>query len=320
MRKSLLIVGTALTTCFLTSAASAVQSGPQDREAAAPSYVTIMAGRTIYQAACQPTPGMRSLLQTASDLKSLGVTAVGGVVANRIGTAARPCIRGVIYPTWNDLTTLKTTYGWNFVSQGMNYVEMTTLSTDEQRYQETGATIPALAARGHTKAWGLFNYPNDLQDAPAQAMVSKYFSFGRVYTESPLTNSPKSATTYPYPLLTYSINGGRCSNPSLPCYSFPVRNDRRTTALPDIVKVLRPAAGQYGLVQFYRLVDGKYGKMGQANAFDCTSADWRNRWTGHPENFCRNTFLTAVKQRSTTAIMTTPADVATAWGRGRPTG
>ena len=284
---------------------------------AAPSYLSVMFGRTIWTASCAPKPGMRTLLQTANDLKAVGVRAVGGVVVNRIGTS-RQCIRGVIYPTWNDLTTLRTGLGWSFVSQGMNYADMTALSTDAQRYDESGATIPVLAAKGHNKAWGLFNYPNDLQDAAAQAVVTDYFSFGRVYTEEPLTNTRTPATTYPYPLLTFSINGGQCNNPSLPCYDFPVRSDRRTTALPDILTVLRPAPGNYGILQLYRVVEGKSGTMGQANAWDCTSTDWRNRWTGHPENFCRNTLLAALRQRSTSAIITTPADVAIAWGRGRP--
>ncbi|GAA1787532.1 hypothetical protein [Nostocoides veronense] len=317
-----------LATFMLVAAFGALAGGPaanarsleeDTRAPAAPAYLSIVFGRSIWTASCSPKPGMRTLLQTAADLKALGLPAVGGVVVNRIGTTSRPCIRGVIYPTWSDLSTLRTSYGWSFVSQGMNYVEMTTLSTDEERYAESGATIPALAAQGHSQAWGLFNYPNDLQDAAAQAVVTRYFSFGRLYTETPQKNTRAAATTYPYPLLTYSLNGGRCNNPKLPCYSFPVRNDRRTTAMPDIVTVMRPRPGEYALVQIYRLVTGKSGTMGQANAWDCTSPDWRNRWTGHPENFCRNSFLTALRQRSSSAVLTTPAAVALAWGRGRPT-
>ena len=63
----------------------------------------------------------------------------------------------------------------------MTYTRMTTLTTNAQRYRESGATLPILAGRGHTKAWGAFFYPDDEQDLAAQRVVSRYFAFGRLY-------------------------------------------------------------------------------------------------------------------------------------------
>jgi len=281
-------------------------------------YVTIMFGRTIFAPSCAPRAGMRTLFQTADDLRSLGLSAVGGVVVDRIGETERRCVNGVTYPTWADLTRLRSAYRWTFVSQGMTYSDMTAFTTDDERFQESAATLPVLAERGHRQAWGLFNYPNDKQDAASQAIVTEYFSFGRLYTRTPAVNPRSALTTYPYQLVTLDTLGGQCNNPDLPCYDFPVRSDRRTTPLPEVVKVLRPKPGEYGVVQFYRLVSGKSGTMGQPGAWDCTSPDWRNRWTGQPENYCRNTFLSALRMRNKAAVVTTPDAVAMAWGRGNP--
>lgn len=286
---------------------------------AGPAYVTVMFGRTIWQDGCVRRPGVRTLQQTASDLRALGVSAVGGVVYDRIGATTRPCIRGVTYPTWADLKALRDTSKWTFVSQGRQYLDMTLMTTDKQRYAESGATIDLMAAKGHPLAWGLFNYPNDMQDAAAQTIVSRSFSFGRLYVETPELNPRSIATTYPYSARTFSINGGRCNNPVLPCYTMPVRSDRRTTPPSQIVTVLNPGPDQWGIVQAYRLVEGKSGTMGSANAWDCSSPDWRNRWTGHPENYCRNTFLSAIRQRSKAAKVVSPDVVGVAWGRPRPT-
>ena len=56
--------------------------------------------------------------------------------------------------------------------------------------------------------------------------------------------------------------------------------------------------------------------MGSSDiAWDCTSSDWRNRWTSAPEMYCRNSFLEALDGRSATAVNVDAAQVATAWGR-----
>ena len=122
--------------------------------------------------------------------------------------------------------------------------------------------------------------------------------------------------TYPYLVKTISVMGGRCNNRNLACYTMPVKNDRRTAPPARLGQILRPKANEWGVLQFYRIVEGSYGRMGSSDiAWDCTSSDWRNRWTSAPEMYCRNSFLEALDGRSATAVNVDAAQVATAWGR-----
>lgn len=219
----------------------------------------------------------------------------------------------VTQSSWADLARLRDTYGWSFVSQGMSYIDMTTLSTDEERAAYSSGTLPLLEERGFTRAWGAFNFPNDKQDEASQTVVTRSFAFGRKYGEG--INTPESVSTFPYPVDTKSVNGGRCYNIKLPC-SRPgsVGGGGKTTPLPTLKAILNPAPGQWGVIQAYRLVEGKYGTMGKPYAWDCTSPMWQNRWTGTAEVYCRNTFLAALNQRSKTAVVADHATVAEAWG------
>ncbi|HRC41945.1 MAG TPA: hypothetical protein PLK69_10535 [Tetrasphaera sp.] len=286
--------------------------------APAPGFVTFAWGRTLWAHGCNPgtpvQPGVRTLEQTAQDLAAYGLRGVGGVVIDRT-TATRVCARGVTTTSWADLTRLATRYGWSYVSQSMTYTRMTTLTTNAQRYRESGATLPILAGRGHTKAWGAFFYPDDEQDLAAQRVVSRYFAFGRLYVLEATPNIKAAATRFPYPVLTYTPLGGRCADESLPCHDIVVRNDRITHSPDEIAQALNPPAGQWSVIQMFRLVEGKSGTLGQANAWDCTSPDWRARWTGIPENYCRNSLLDALARRDPTARNVTFAEMATRWGR-----
>jgi len=279
-------------------------------------YITVMWGRTNWQAtmapSCTVTPGTRTLEQNAQDLQARGLFGVGGVVVNRTDETQRTCFNNyTIQPSWNDLANLRDTYGWSFVSQGMNYVDMTQMTTDEQRYEESGATVPIFDAHGHTRAWGAFNYANNKQDAASQAIVSHYFAFGRLYGTG--TNTQLAASNSPYAMSTNSVNGGRCNNAALPCYNMTVTNSRRTTSPVTLAKVLSPKANEWGVVQFYRLVEDKRGKIGDSFAWDCSSPNWQDRWTSQPELYCRNSFLYALDNRTTAAQPADPATVAEAW-------
>lgn len=284
-------------------------------------YVTFAWGRSLWANGCNPaTPaaGIRTLEQNAKDLKAAGLKGVGGVVVSR-ATGTRSCERGVTNATWADLNRLRKVYGWSFVSQSMTYARMATLTTDAQRFKETGATLPILAQRGHKQAWGAFFYPDDSQDLPSQQMVAKYFAFGRLYTLEADYNTKAAATTFPYPVLVYTPLGGRCADETLPCHTITVRNNRITHSPDEIVEALNPPAGQWSVIQMFRLVQGKSGTLGQATAWDCTSPDWRKRWTGIPENYCRNSLLTALAARDRTVANVTFADMARTWNR-LPTG
>ena len=155
-------------------------------DAPAPGYITIMWGRTNWQAAngagCAVTTGTRTLEQNAQDLNARGLCGVGGVVVSRTDETNRTCFANyVIKPSWDDLAMLRDTYNWKFISQDMNYSNMTVVTTNAQRYNESGATLPILESHGHTRAWGAFNYANNKQDLAAQNIVTQYFSFGRKY-------------------------------------------------------------------------------------------------------------------------------------------
>ena len=319
---SLVLIG--ISTLCLAMAAPAPSTSAAS--APAPGYITIIWGRTNWQAASgtdcantgDGTTGVtRTLEQNAQDLQVRGLYGVGGVVVNRTQEASRTCFNNyVIQPSWSDLAMLRDTYGWKFISQGMNYSNMTLMTTDTQRYNESGATLPIFELHGHTSAWGAFNYANNKQDLAAQKVVTKYFAFGRKYGTG--TNTRATASAFPYIMNTNSVNGGRCSNPALPCYNMTVVNDRRTTSPMLLASILSPAADQWGVVQFYRLVDGKQGKIGDSFAWDCTSANWQDRWSSQPEIYCRSNFLLALDSRTTSAVVADPATVANSWGMVLP--
>ncbi|MCB1300277.1 MAG: hypothetical protein KDB28_03155, partial [Tetrasphaera sp.] len=128
-------------------------------------------------------------------------------------------------------------------------------------------------------------------------------------------NNRAAVMTYPYLVKTISVMGGRCNNVNLACYTMSVKNNKQMAPPERLSRILRPGADQWGVVQFYRIVEGSYGRMGASVAWDCTSSDWRNRWTSQPEIYCRNSFLEAIDGRSKTAVNADAVDVAKAWGR-----
>lgn len=160
----------------------------------------------------------------------------------------------------------------------------------------------------------MFNYPNNKMDTDANRVVTKNFAFGRIYGTT--VNTRAAVLTYPYLVKTVSVMGGRCNNKNLACYTMPVKNNQRTAPPSRLARILNPKANEWGVVQFYRLVEGSFGVMGGKDiAWDCTSSDWRNRWTSHPEIYCRSSFLEAIDGRSKTATNADAAQVAAAWGR-----
>lgn len=284
-----------------------------------PGYISIIWARTAWQAAngkgCTDTAGTRTLLQNAEDMKARGLFGVGGVVLSRTPDTGNPCFANYMTrSSWADMANLRDNYNWKFISQGMNYANMTKMTKDSDRYNESGATLPLLEAKGHNRSWGAFNYANNKQDSAAQKVVTKYFGFGRKYGGG--QNTKAKVTKAPYIMNTNSVNGGRCHNPDLACYSMRVVNDRRSTSVELLANVLSPKrADQWGVVQFYRLVEGKRGAIGDNFAWDCTSTDWKNRWTSQPELFCRESFLEVMDKRTTSATVADPATVAEAWDR-----
>lgn len=280
-----------------------------------PPYLTFLFGRTnwVATANCVPYQDTVPLDQVAQELKARGLFGVGGIVTDRTYETTQYCQGYTTYPSWADLANLRDNYGWSFISQSKSYKDFTTFTTDTQRYEESCSTLPLFEAHGHNRAWGLFAYPNNKQDAAAQSIVTQCFAFGRKYVGGP--NDLTTATTYPYTLKTLSVNGGRCNNPSLPCYNLQTQYAYNTPE--KLITQIQPQADQYSLIQFYRFVVGKREGL-TGLSWDCTSPDTNDHYTSQTELYCADDFYKVVDGRPLNAVVTDPATVAEAWGRVPP--
>lgn len=285
---------------------------------AEPGYVSLLLGRANWSVAsgtdCQTRySGALTMEDIAQDLSSRGVTATAQAVVTRTLETTRFCQGYVEMASWQDLRRMQDVYGWSVTSQGMTYADMTQMTSDEQRFQESAATVAIFAAHGFPRAWGSFAFANNKQDPAALALVQKYFGFLRIYGMQP--NTRPSATTAPFRMLTWSINGGRCRNPSLPCATMAVTANRQMAERTRLQAAMNPAPGEWSVIQIYRLVQGRQGRIGDKFAWDCEASDWRDRWTSQPEIYCRTSFLEALDGRCRTAIFTDPATMAQLWDR-----
>ena len=141
---------------------SAPVSAPSAPKADA-AYLTLFFGRTQWVSAdklCKQLSNTVTLGRVATLMKERGKSGVGNVVVKRHGVTQSCFSNYVISPSWNDLTQLRTQYGWTFTSAGMTYANMKTM-TPTQQHAEACGSVGALARRGHTRAWGLFAYPNN---------------------------------------------------------------------------------------------------------------------------------------------------------------
>ena len=214
------------------------------------------------------------------------------------------------HASWQDLAALRDDFGWQFVSAGGDYLNMTTL-TPSQQYAESCGPLQALLDHGHTRASGSFSYANNKLTTEIQRdVVSQCFAFGRKYGTG-ITTDPVPA---PYFQSTHSINGGRCNDPALPCYTMAVKNDRRYTSPLVLIDRASVAPGEWASLQWYRMVTGTV-QDGSNATWDCTSSDWRKHWTSVPELYRFNDFLRVVDGIPGDVEVTDPLTVANAWGR-----
>ena len=283
-------------------------------------YLTILWGRSNWSVGSHPNCtlviGAQTLEQNAQDLKARGLRGVGGVVTDRVSGngETRQCISNqTVQTSWQDLDNLRKNYGWQFISQSKSYADLTTLSST-QLYNETAGTIITMKGRGHTESWGAFSPPDGATNPSIQGLVAKYFAFNRVYGNSGVNTKPVSKV-FPYPMYTFPVTGGRCNDNTLPCYNLS-STTRRTMSPHKLANVMSAAPDEWRVIQFYRLVSGAYGSQGKSDAWDCTSTDWRERWTGAPEVYCRTTFLEALDMRTNkSAKSVDPQDMAYLWNR-----
>jgi hypothetical protein len=278
-------------------------------------YTTFLLSRSQWAAVdsrCTPLRGAVTLDEVAAELGRRGIRATGTVVGNRTGDTSRACQPGFTsYATWADLARLRDTGRFTFVSHGATYADMTGLTPDGQRAESCGS-LAALEAHGHTRAWGLFAYPNDKYTAGIQQdVVSTCFAYGRRYGNG--VNTP-SSTAAPHFQSTWSWPSGRCDDPALTCSSWAGGGDGTRYTSPDALAVaMAGGEGEWNVVQGYRFLRGRRIAASGAQ-WDCTSTDWRAHWTNAAESYCLSDLLTAL-DRTHGATFTDPASVAEAWGR-----
>ena len=295
-------------------------SGPAPT-AAAPGYLTIMFGRSNWVASngCVPVPGAPTLVQVAQAMASMGFTGTGAVVTNTIGST-NSCSGFSAHnqnATWGDLSALQA-LGWGFVSASETYVPyMTSLAYAQQVTDSCGSltnSSTGLYAHGFDDAWGMFAYPDDQFTKAIQANpVSRCFAFGRTYQGG---RNIRSGMAAPWLQRTTSISGGRCNDPTLPCYTLAVTGcstcTPRYTAPAALATLVNTAGDEWTSIQFYRFLVGS-GTDGTLS-WDCTSPNWQDHYTSQGETYCYNDFLSMLASIPRNVITVDPAYVATKWG------
>lgn len=292
-------------------------STPVEPPGPAPPFVTILFSRSAMAIAdaCVENPlgAVRTDLVVAPELQRRGYTATGTVQTGATRETVRACLHGrqSLTASWADMAMLRDVYGWSFVSHSRNYrLDLPALTPERQR-AETCGSIADLRAHGHRRGDGLFAYPNNIRTYTPQlqeTVVSTCFAFGRLYADGFVTERAL-ATAPPYVQNTWSVSGGRCNDPALPCSSLVTHVDYSS---PDDLAALAATVGtdRWLTMQWYMLVEGA-----REGHWDCTSPDWRAHWAMDAERYCYVDFLKVLDAIPAHAVVTDPLTVAQAWGR-----
>lgn len=186
------------------------------------------------------------------------------------------------------------------------------LAERQAAWDDTCGSVAAFQQHG-VDARGAYAYAGGpTSNYVQQAFVSHCFSWGRHYGSGTSTRTKLAPDWYES---TRSVGGGRCNDPTLPCYNSPPSN--KPYYLPTkLVTLFNPKPGHWASVQVYNLVRGsRIGEGPTQFNWDCSSPDANSHWTSRPELYCADDFFAALDQRSPTATATTPLGVARAWGR-----
>jgi hypothetical protein len=232
-------------------------------QATTPAYVTPMIAHTAWTATegCVAVPGVVKLPNLLAGHASRGMSLTGSVVTSWIGATTRKCIeplpllpfpKPIKMPSWADIATLRATYPrFDLVSASVDYADMTTLTTSQQK-AEACDSRDVLVAHGIAAPIALFAYPNNNFTATINTLVRTQcqYRLGRKYGNA--ANTPTSVQTGF--LIVYSINGGHCTDPALACSALSTRY--AYTPRSTLAKIVHPAAGTWVVPQFYRLVSG----------------------------------------------------------------
>ena len=287
--------------------------------ASTPGYLTLLFGRVMWTASdslCNPFPGQPTLLQIAQDLQALTPSRVGAgvVVTGWIGMTAEKCVGSNLYSSWADLDALRDQFGWTMSSEGLDHISMRNMTMAQLQAETCGSltAINGLYAHGHSQAWSMFAYPNNVWTAAIQSdPVNGCFAFGRTYGAG---RNVQPTMAQPWLQSTASILGGTCNIATDPCAKKIVLNQLRQPiyyhSLTSITNLMAVAGDEWVVVQMYRMVVGAASGL---ISWDCTASDWRLHWTSQPELYCYNDYLAAVSAIPPNVITVDPGFVARAW-------
>jgi len=271
--------------------------------ATAPAYVTPLIAHTAWTATenCQPVTGVVGLPGVLSGHAGRGFTVTGTLVTSWIKSTARNCIENLALspfpkpiqlPSWADLAGLRTTYpSFDLTSASVDYKELTTLTTTQQKAEACNSEA-TIVSHGVTAPLPLFAYPNNKFTTTMNSMIRSqcHYVLGRRYSGA--ANTPSTVTSGF--LNVFSINGGHCTDTTLPCFGLSTRFPY--TASLALAKLFHPAAGTWVVPQFYRLVTGtkSSGRL-QWNCLGAASSHYTFDTGGDStELYCANDYYAAL--------------------------
>jgi len=288
-------------------AGGSTKPAPAKAATASDRYVTFMLSRGqvrgITGPSCTPMPNGVTIWQVAADLAARGYPATAAVSPVNVRQSSETCADGTLGVSWDELATLQGTYGWDAVPRG-NASDIG-LPTDQQ-LADSCNLLPTFYAHGFPNAWSMYAYwGGDYTTQMQTDVVSKCFGFGRAYRIQTNVLPVQS----PYMARVFSINGGNCADPSLPCSTL--STPYPYTQPSELIALMQ--AGSWAVIQGYKFVTGAASTS--AISYDCTGADPRSHWSTKSEVYCYNDWLSVVDAVPASAAVVSPDVVAAAQGR-----
>lgn len=275
--------------------------------AAGQSYVTLMFSRGqvegVTGSSCTPVANSVTIWKVAQDLAARGHSATEAISPASVLESTERCGGGDLTLSWNDLASLRSSYGWDATPRGNASDAGATL---EQQRADSCDLLPTFYSHGYPNAWSMYSYNGGgYVDQMQIDVVSGCFAFGRAYRIVANTLPIPS----PYTAKIFSINGGNCVDTSLPCstYSapYPYTQPSQLTAIIQ--------TGGWAIIQGYKFVTGS--SSSGAVTFDCTGADPRSHWTSRSEIYCYDDWLSVVDSIPASTAVVAPDVVAAAQSR-----
>lgn len=299
---------------------------PTPSHAADTRYVSFLVGRGLYAQSegCKQMPGTVTTMQVAAYAHRLRIPMSANLIPTYVdaGNGGRFCHGGGmhLYLSLTDTRTLRDRYGWQHLTSGLAYRQMTTLSRTEQKREACGA-LNWMDAHGFNRARGLFapanpDGPNMSDQALAVAKSCGYVKirdYGyRTWALAPRRADGSRIDTNVRGHLdpdgyyrTKSVNGGDCPA-TVQCGTGA---NRRYMLPAEMLNDLQDAPrGSHMVIQAYRWVTGK--SRGWWNCDGPVEA----HWTKQAELYCWGDYKRILDGLPTDYIATDPLTVARAWG------